>query len=33
MMLGGVFINPVEWWDARWIRDHITYNLDTDNQD
>ena len=33
MMLAGVFINPVEWWDARWIRDHITYNLDTDNQD
>ena len=32
MMLAGVFINPVEWWDARWIRDHITYNLDTDNQ-
>ena len=28
MMLAGVFINPVEWWDARWIRDHITYNLD-----
>ncbi len=27
MMLGGVFINPMEWWDRRWIRDHITYNL------
>ncbi len=27
MMLGGVFINPSEWWDSRWIRDHITYNL------
>lgn len=27
MMLGGVFVNPVEWWDSRWIRDHITYNL------
>ncbi len=27
MMLAGVFINPVEWWDAKWIRDHITYNL------
>jgi murein DD-endopeptidase MepM/ murein hydrolase activator NlpD len=32
MMLAGVFINPVEWWDARWIRDHITYNLDTDGK-
>ena len=28
MMLGGVFINPVEWWDAKWIKDHIIYNLD-----
>ncbi len=27
MMLAGVFINPIEWWDAKWIRDHITYNL------
>ncbi len=27
MMLGGVFVNPVEWWDKRWIRDHIIYNL------
>ncbi len=33
MMLAGVFINPVEWWDARWIRDHITYNLDAGNSD
>ncbi len=27
MMLGGTFVNPVEWWDSRWIKDHITYNL------
>ncbi len=27
MMVGGVFVNPSEWWDQRWIRDHITYNL------
>ncbi|RUM87811.1 MAG: M23 family peptidase, partial [Thermodesulfatator sp.] len=27
MMLSGNFINPVEWWDGRWIRDHITSNL------
>jgi len=27
MMLGGSFIDPVEWWDRRWIHDHITYNL------
>ncbi len=27
MMLGGVFIDPKEWWDQRWIREHIIYNL------
>lgn len=32
MMLAGVFINPFEWWDARWITDHIIYNLDVDNE-
>jgi len=27
MMVNGVFINPVEWWDMKWIRDHILANL------
>ncbi len=27
MMLGGVFVNPIEWWDRRWTRDHIKNNL------
>ncbi len=23
VMIGGVSVTPVEWWDAKWIRDHI----------
>ena len=23
MQVGGVEVNPVEWWDAHWIKDHI----------
>jgi murein DD-endopeptidase MepM/ murein hydrolase activator NlpD len=23
VVIGGVPVTPVEWWDARWIRDHI----------
>jgi len=23
VMIGGVPVTPVEWWDGRWIRDHI----------
>lgn len=24
MMLGGTFVNPIEWWDPHWIRDNVT---------
>ncbi len=27
MMAGAIFINPVEWWDRRWIDSHIVPNL------
>ena len=27
MQLDGVQVNPVEWWDAHWIRDHVTNRL------
>ena len=27
MMVHGVFVNPVEWWDQKWIQDHILANL------
>ena len=28
MQLDGVQIDPKEWWDAHWIKDHITKRLD-----
>lgn len=27
MQVGGVEVNPVEWWDAHWIKDHIQNRL------
>lgn len=27
VMVGGVFVNPIEWWDSHWIRDNITKKL------
>ena len=27
IMLHGVHVDPVEWWDAHWLRDHITPKL------
>ncbi|MDR2861714.1 MAG: M23 family metallopeptidase [Syntrophobacterales bacterium] len=24
IMIGGQFVNPVEWWDHRWISDNVT---------
>ena len=27
IMVNGVFVNPVEWWDSHWIRDNITRKL------
>jgi murein DD-endopeptidase MepM/ murein hydrolase activator NlpD len=27
MMVHGVFVNPLEWWDQKWIQDHILNNL------
>jgi hypothetical protein len=26
-MVSGVFVNPIEWWDAHWIQDNITRKL------
>ncbi len=28
VMVNGVFVNPIEWWDAHWIKDNITRKLD-----
>jgi len=27
MIVGGKFVNPVEWWDPHWIQDNITQKL------
>ncbi|MDP3028440.1 MAG: M23 family metallopeptidase [Deltaproteobacteria bacterium] len=27
MLVGGTFINPVEWWDAHWIKDNVLLKL------
>lgn len=28
VLVHGVFVNPIEWWDAHWIRDNITRKLE-----
>ena len=27
MLLGGTAVNPIEWWDAKWIRDRLRRKL------
>ncbi len=27
MLVNGVFVNPIEWWDAHWIQDNITRKI------
>lgn len=27
MIVGGKFVNPVEWWDPHWIKDNVTRKL------
>jgi murein DD-endopeptidase MepM/ murein hydrolase activator NlpD len=27
IMVSGVFVNPIEWWDSHWIRDNVTRKL------
>lgn len=29
IMLYGIHINPVEWWDARWVETHVSSRLDS----
>ena len=28
IMVNGIFVNPVEWWDDHWIKDNVTRKLD-----
>lgn len=32
MQLDGIQVNPMEWWDPHWIKDHITNRLNTGNK-
>ena len=27
IMIGGVLVNPIEWWDPHWVQDNITKKL------
>jgi hypothetical protein len=27
MLVGGTYVNPIEWWDAQWIENNITAKL------
>ncbi len=27
VLIGGTFVNPIEWWDKHWIEDNITLKL------
>ena len=29
VMVGGVFVNPIEWWDNQWIEKNITEKLNS----
>ncbi len=32
MMLDGIAVNPIEWWDPHWIHDRIQAKLDSQSQ-
>jgi murein DD-endopeptidase MepM/ murein hydrolase activator NlpD len=27
MLVAGVFVNPIEWWDPEWIKNNITSKI------
>jgi murein DD-endopeptidase MepM/ murein hydrolase activator NlpD len=27
MLVGGTYVNPLEWWDPKWVRSHIEVRL------
>ncbi len=29
VLVGRTYVDPLEWWDAKWIRDHITSRLES----
>jgi len=28
VLVGGVFVDPKEWWDPHWIKDNVEYKLE-----
>ena len=32
IMVNGIFVNPIEWWDDHWIKDNITRKLELLNR-
>ena len=32
VMINGVFVNPIEWWDSHWIKDNISKKLALQNK-
>lgn len=32
ILVGGMFVNPIEWWDSHWIKDNVTGKLDLLNE-
>lgn len=33
VLVNGVFVNPIEWWDSHWIKDNITRKLELIKKD
>lgn len=33
VLVGQTYVDPLEWWDPKWIRDHITSRLDAGGAD
>ncbi len=30
ILVGGQYVDPLEWWDAKWVRSHVEWRLDPD---
>ena len=27
MLVGDTYVDPLEWWDAKWVQDHVEVRL------
>ena len=32
VLVGHTYVDPLEWWDAKWVRDHITSRLTSEDE-